>query len=781
MRYIIFISIMLLAFTLFAETYTVKQDGTGDFTNIQEAVSSPLVVDGDEIIVWPGTYYENVTIDKNIIVASLYHTTGLQQYIESTTIDGSHTPAGSVITTVENLDDCLIEGFTIKGLNTDNGKGILIHNNSTKINNCIITDIQYGIYIDEYGEDFFSPVISNNLITYNYTGIYCDSSVIPQIISNEVSNNESDGIRFILTGVPNWDPAQNPLLLHNIIYNQNAENSAGIRTERSITVMFCCIYDNDYCYKLGEAPSINNISNTIVNNRYFLSPIVTGFIDITNCILRDNVNFLQPFLPGYPNPYTINYSCIQHTAIPFNGGIGVTYDDPLFSPGFDDYTLSWTETEKSPCIDKGDPESHLDPDSTRADMGAYYHPHEVKTYELPSWWILPDVGWKWLCFDILDKMIDPYNIAQNMLLPIRPDDLLDYAEFKDHGNNTSVERIEYLGGGNWLNGLHEFTSPYGYKFHTWDACYLVIPGFRCEATTMFFVAGNNEENWIGYFLEETQHVYDAFYGYLDNIKKIKTQHWSVKYNNGWPDVPYTLKPGDMVIVWCEEDIPSFSWVNDTPREPFNIEEPQSFSYEEESDYIPIYMSLDPEDLPTEIGAFVDGECQGATVVQDTSAQICAYIMENQGSSLEFEFYYGSRSENKVIREYNVYDPEKSQTLKGFITVEQNRDCYYVSFKDEPGGSPTPAKLEASNCPNPFNPETTIQFSTTEHTENTELIIYNIKGQKVKTLYSGIAEEGKHTVTWNGKDEIGKDVTSGIYFYKLNSSGKTAVKKMLLLK
>ena len=87
-----------------------------------------------------------------------------------------------------------------------------------------------------------------------------------------------------------------------------------------------------------------------------------------------------------------------------------------------------------------------------------------------------------------------------------------------------------------------------------------------------------------------------------------------------------------------------------------------------------------------------------------------------------------------------------------------------------------------NYPNPFNPETTIKF-TTENTENTEIIIYNIKGQKVKT-YSNlqINKSSNQQIIWNGTDDNGKNVSSGIYFYQLKIDDKTiATKKCLLLK
>jgi hypothetical protein len=106
----------------------------------------------------------------------------------------------------------------------------------------------------------------------------------------------------------------------------------------------------------------------------------------------------------------------------------------------------------------------------------------------------------------------------------------------------------------------------------------------------------------------------------------------------------------------------------------------------------------------------------------------------------------------------------------------------------------------TNFPNPFNPETTISFNLTAEdvglrstspgqAENAEtcppwrIIIYNIKGQKVKQLVSDIRQlpEGQHSVIWNGTDSNNKLVSSGIYFYKISSGKESVMKKMLLLK
>jgi len=101
-----------------------------------------------------------------------------------------------------------------------------------------------------------------------------------------------------------------------------------------------------------------------------------------------------------------------------------------------------------------------------------------------------------------------------------------------------------------------------------------------------------------------------------------------------------------------------------------------------------------------------------------------------------------------------------------------------------------SNFKLNNYPNPFNPSTIISFSlNTENTslhnatawqaEDTELVIYNIKGQKIKQ-YSILNIQS--SIVWDGTDENGKNVSTGIYFYKLKVDNKTiATKKCLLLK
>jgi len=86
----------------------------------------------------------------------------------------------------------------------------------------------------------------------------------------------------------------------------------------------------------------------------------------------------------------------------------------------------------------------------------------------------------------------------------------------------------------------------------------------------------------------------------------------------------------------------------------------------------------------------------------------------------------------------------------------------------------------SNYPNPFNPTTTIKLELAE-SGNIELDIYNIKGQKVKTLLDCTTALGTYNCIWSGKDEIGKPVSSGQYVVKLKQNGKETATKIMMLK
>jgi hypothetical protein len=106
-----------------------------------------------------------------------------------------------------------------------------------------------------------------------------------------------------------------------------------------------------------------------------------------------------------------------------------------------------------------------------------------------------------------------------------------------------------------------------------------------------------------------------------------------------------------------------------------------------------------------------------------------------------------------------------------------KDCVIIIKKK---GSKISDGYSVSNHPNPFNPATEISFSLPERAQ-VSLVIYNILGEKVKTLVNQTMEAGNYNVTWDSKDEAGNSVASGIYFYRLKTENFDQTMKMLLMK
>ena len=87
---------------------------------------------------------------------------------------------------------------------------------------------------------------------------------------------------------------------------------------------------------------------------------------------------------------------------------------------------------------------------------------------------------------------------------------------------------------------------------------------------------------------------------------------------------------------------------------------------------------------------------------------------------------------------------------------------------------------AQNAPNPFNSNTMIRFALPQPSQ-VELTIYNLLGQPVAVLVQGPSAAGTFSVRWDGRDQAGRAVTSGVYLYQLRADQYTEVRKLLLLR
>jgi hypothetical protein len=118
------------------------------------------------------------------------------------------------------------------------------------------------------------------------------------------------------------------------------------------------------------------------------------------------------------------------------------------------------------------------------------------------------------------------------------------------------------------------------------------------------------------------------------------------------------------------------------------------------------------------------------------------------------------------------------TFKGNERRSGNYDDMLSTKKYEE--SVLPAIALKGNFPNPFNPETTISFTLNSETK-VDLKIYNIRGQVVKTLLNNTLNHGEHRVVWDGKDDQGAQVGSGVYLYSFTAGEHKESRKMMLLK
>jgi len=106
------------------------------------------------------------------------------------------------------------------------------------------------------------------------------------------------------------------------------------------------------------------------------------------------------------------------------------------------------------------------------------------------------------------------------------------------------------------------------------------------------------------------------------------------------------------------------------------------------------------------------------------------------------------------------------------------DIYGITGVEE--NVPVAVNSLQQNRPNPFNPTTTIEFSLAKRGK-VDLKVYDTAGRVVRTLESGVRNAGVHTVVWDGRNNQGQDVSSGIYFYRVQADDFVGTKKMVLLR
>jgi parallel beta-helix repeat protein len=347
----------------------------GDFATIQEGIDAS--VNGDTVLVHPGTYVEHINFNgKNITVASLFLTTQNATYISQTRIDGNNIGKDLTldVVTFNNGEDStsVLTGFTIT--NGNYGIYCLDYSSPAISNNSIINNGSRGINCFNYS----SPSICNNTISNNSIGIYCKNYSSPLISNNTISDHSDASGIYCYRSYP------------TISNNKINYNKEGIYCTR---MSHPAISNNTINYNsVGiecwdwASPTISK--NTIGNStEYGIKGYGTAKPSVLNNIFYNNVTGIN-ISGGVPqsldyNLFWLNGNDNAGYAPPSFGDIVIVnanadscdlyynlFTDPLFvDPGNSNFQL----TSNSPCIDAGNPDPiYYDPDGTVADIGAFY-------------------------------------------------------------------------------------------------------------------------------------------------------------------------------------------------------------------------------------------------------------------------------------------------------------------------------------------------------------------------------------------------------------------------
>jgi len=497
---------------------------------------------------------------------------------------------------------------------------------------------------------------------------------------------------------------------------------------------------------------------------------------------------------------------LDNTSVSY-GNPYITIDESTHS-----YTLNWDEVIRSPLIMTGYGGIVSPSRYDRLDIGAVQYDeqaHEFINYSFPAY--SDRNGLKWMSYPTLDRIWNPAtndpDVAGVFFNPIMNNMVLHDITWKVKDDpqqdiHYSEQLLDWVG-----DQSHNITPQQGYKIQMAQGLQTPVnidfPGIipdvsQYPITIKALPAAKNDpynqynDNWLGYFHAETANAEDAFASIIDDLWYIQTQNWTMVREKVMPGSPWiyamqtgqkpTLSYGDMVIIKCFNDA-QFTWNTGADNQiPVEKELTSHYIYTEKADYVPFYVELDADDLPSEVALYVDDVCKGATVVCDSLVEIPGYILDGTDPNAEVEIlaYYENKAAVDKVQSYRVWNPGSGAYDNKPLKL--NSTDHYYKLKLDKGSDEVPAISEPaiSIYPNPFNPSTTIKFGLAEPSD-IKLEIYNQKGQLVKCLAQGRADSGWSSIIWNGTDSHNRKVASGLYYSKLSYDGKSITKKMVLMK
>ncbi|GAB4335361.1 MAG: hypothetical protein Kow0037_15200 [Calditrichia bacterium] len=319
---------------------------------------------------------------------------------------------------------------------------------------------------------------------------------------------------------------------------------------------------------------------------------------------------------------------------------------------------------------------------------------------------------------------------------------------------------------------------------------LAVPGISLDPQNFSYTIRAHRFNNISYLPEDTMGVVSAFGAIMDSIAIIqdsKGRSFIPEYPNA-ATLTY-LEPGRgyQLALKSQSDVsftyPAVSGQMEKEFVPVVMAPPEHFIAKSSGKPYSIIVrsvTVGGEKLEAgdEIGVF-DGELLvgGARYTGNLPLTVTAWESD---SLLRIP---GFRAGNPIC--FKIYKHRLGvETDAGVSFARGNQQLFkgdFYSVADISVEKLVPLQFQLhQNYPNPFNPETRIRFDLPTE-ERVQLEIYNVLGQRVKTLVSGRVSAGYHEVVWNGRNQQGRPVGSGIYVYRIQAGDHHAVKKMVFLK
>ncbi len=795
----VFVMVLSLYSTMcYANTYIVPVD----FNGVQDAINSSNA--GDTITVLPGRYYEQIDyMGKNVVIIS-------RGGPDSTILDGNDT--GTVVKLVSGeVSSATLSGFTITGgySPSNSGGGILINGASSPViaNNIIKENtgkIGGGIAVINGSK----PIIVDNLIMDNRStmsggGIYLSAGSDATILSNTFLSNISE--KYEAGGITCY--ASSPSIGMNTFRDNHGIAGAISCKENSNPDIHANDIENNFAShagggivcRTGSSPHI--YENTIVLNKAFHSGGGILALDSSPVI---EANTIEDNVAGYDN--TIGYgggiACFSNSSAVITDneinnnhaqseGGGVT--STLASPTITDNTISGNSASGQPGYGFGGGvflndsyavvENNVITNNTTyyAGAGVYVEGDEATVYmslvkgNTISHNVSDGDGGGFICTKN-DSTIFTGNIVEsNRAQHIGGGILVHYLSRAVIDSNRVVDNEAIEGGGGGITVIDRSNPTIsrnlveknralsarggGINIHS-NCSPLVTENYIKENEAS---GGGGIRCYWGSHPTITRNIFVLNTADIGGGILVETNSSSLIMNNTL--IGNIAQNGSAVLVNTNS---SATIVN-------------NIVYGSTGDYC-IRINTDLE-VETNYNCFYlnpRGEMIGGSLGESNIFKDPEFI-----DLLEYNFNLNETSPCiDAGNPSSPLDPDSTISDVGRFYFEQAGGIFVNDNETEDLPSMPVPLLQ--NYPNPFNPVTTIVFEVDEEAMNDEaglfdLSVYDVRGKKIITLLHGVVEAGMYRCVWNGKDQFNRNVPSGIYLYRLTSTNRSLMKKMVLMR